>query len=42
MINMMNGLDGDLAFDERLFVVFGNHEFDKGKMKYASILANRN
>jgi 2',3'-cyclic-nucleotide 2'-phosphodiesterase (5'-nucleotidase family) len=30
MIDMLNWLDGDpAAMDERMFVVFGNHEFDK-------------
>jgi 2',3'-cyclic-nucleotide 2'-phosphodiesterase (5'-nucleotidase family) len=29
MIEAMNGLDGDTkAFDDRMFVTFGNHEFD--------------
>lgn len=42
MVDLMNGLDGDFnAFDERFFVVFGNHEFDKGRMKYAPMLADR-
>src|SRR6185295_477710 len=30
MIDVLNDLDGDPAgFDERMFAVFGNHEFDK-------------
>ncbi len=34
MIDVMNRLDGDAtAFDDHLFVVFGNHEFDKKKLK---------
>jgi 2',3'-cyclic-nucleotide 2'-phosphodiesterase (5'-nucleotidase family) len=29
MVDVLNGLDGDFeAFDEQLFVTFGNHEFD--------------
>jgi len=32
MIEVMNHLDGDaVAFDKRMFVVFGNHEFDDSK-----------
>jgi 2',3'-cyclic-nucleotide 2'-phosphodiesterase (5'-nucleotidase family) len=32
MIDVMNNLDGDpVAFDKRMFVVFGNHEFDDSK-----------
>ncbi|NQZ08671.1 MAG: 5'-nucleotidase C-terminal domain-containing protein [Algicola sp.] len=42
MIDLMNGLNGpDKQFDERFFVVFGNHEFDKKAMKYADMLAQR-
>ncbi|EIC22740.1 bifunctional metallophosphatase/5'-nucleotidase [Thiorhodovibrio frisius] len=42
MIDMLNRLDGDAdAFDERLFVVFGNHEFEKSKAEQAPILAAR-
>ncbi len=42
MIDLMNGLNGpDKQFDERFFVVFGNHEFDKKTMKYADMLAQR-
>ncbi len=42
MIDMLNRLDGDAdAFDERLFVTFGNHEFEKSKAPQASILAHR-
>jgi 2',3'-cyclic-nucleotide 2'-phosphodiesterase (5'-nucleotidase family) len=42
MVAAMNVLDGDgTAFDERLFVVFGNHEFDKNKMKSAAMLDRR-
>ena len=37
---MLNTLDGDpFAFDHRLFVTFGNHEFDKRKFDQASILS---
>jgi 2',3'-cyclic-nucleotide 2'-phosphodiesterase (5'-nucleotidase family) len=42
MIDVMNLLDGDAkAFDGRLYVTFGNHEFDKGKQKHASLLSKR-
>lgn len=42
MVDVMNQLDGDgQAFDERMFVTFGNHEFDKGKLKHASLLQQR-
>lgn len=42
MIDLMNGLDGDFnAFDGHFFVAIGNHEFDKGKMKDAPMLASR-
>jgi 5'-nucleotidase len=40
MINVLNNLDGDdQAFDKRMFVVFGNHEFDDSKCgeKYAPL-----
>ncbi len=42
MIDMLNRLDGDAeAFDKRLFVTFGNHEFDKAKRKDAAMLQTR-
>ncbi len=42
MVDLMNGLDGDFnAFDERFFVAFGNHEFDKRGLKYGPMLAQR-
>jgi len=42
MIDVLNDLDGDpKGFDERMFAVFGNHEFDKDKMKDAPLLASR-
>ena len=42
MIAGLNGLDGDTAaFDERMFAIFGNHEFDKGKLKHAPMLDRR-
>ncbi len=42
MIDMLNSLDGDVEqFDSRLFVTFGNHEFDKRKMKDAAMLRKR-
>lgn len=42
MIDVMNSLDGaQTEFDERFFVVFGNHEFDKGRMKDGPMLSDR-
>src|SRR4030095_769268 len=42
MIDVLNTLDGDpKAFDERMFAVFGNHEFEKDKLKDAPLLADR-
>jgi 2',3'-cyclic-nucleotide 2'-phosphodiesterase (5'-nucleotidase family) len=42
MVAVLNALDGDpAAFDERMFAAFGNHEFDKGKMKNAAMLDKR-
>ena len=42
MVAVLNVLDGDpAAFDERMLVVFGNHELDKGKMKNAAMLDRR-
>jgi len=42
MIDALNHLDGDgAAVDPQLFVTFGNHEFDKGKQKHASLLHSR-
>lgn len=42
MVAVLNVLDGDpAAFDERMFAVFGNHEFDKGKTKNAAMLDRR-
>lgn len=42
MIEALNGLDGDpLAVDPRMFVVFGNHEFDAAKWKHAPGLRER-
>jgi len=42
MIDVMNRLDGDSdAFDHRLFITFGNHEFDKEKLKDAAMLDKR-
>ncbi len=42
MVAVLNTLDGDAqAFDPRMFITFGNHEFDKGKLKYADMLQNR-
>jgi 2',3'-cyclic-nucleotide 2'-phosphodiesterase (5'-nucleotidase family) len=42
MVDGLNRLDGDPdAFDGRLFATFGNHEFDKGKLKDAAIVDAR-
>lgn len=41
MIDVLNLLDGSEEFDKRLFVTFGNHEFDKGERKDVSIIADR-
>lgn len=42
MIDVLNRLDGDAAdFDPRLFAVFGNHEFDRGKAADAAMLDER-
>lgn len=36
MIDVLNYLDGDgQAFDGKMFAVFGNHEFDKSRIKHA-------
>ncbi len=42
VIDLLNLLDGDdTKFDERMFVTFGNHEFDKAKTSDAPALARR-
>lgn len=42
MVDVLNTLDGDSkAFDERMFITFGNHEFEKGKLKHAAMLQSR-
>lgn len=42
MIDVMNLLDGDAdAHDPYLFVAFGNHEFEKDKLKHAPLLQSR-
>ena len=42
MIDVLNYMDGDgTAFDERMFITFGNHEFEKGKLKHAPLLQSR-
>lgn len=42
MIDVLNLLDGDgAAFDSRMFVTFGNHEFDRGKLAQAPLLNDR-
>jgi len=41
IVSVMNVLDGEEnKSDERFFVTFGNHEFEKGKLKHAKILQN--
>ena len=42
MVEMMNRLDGAIGvFDPRMFVVFGNHEFDKSEQKHVALLRAR-
>ena len=42
MVEMMNALDGAPGVDDpRMFVVFGNHEFDRSKQKHAALLQAR-
>ena len=41
MIDVMNAFDGSEAFDDRLFVTFGNHEFDKSALSDAPLLQQR-
>ena len=42
MIDVLNLLDGDPAgFDRRLFIVFGNHEFDRDDLSDAPVLDQR-
>ena len=42
MIHVLNFLDGfSPQFDDDMIITFGNHEFDKGKMKYMSNLQQR-
>jgi 2',3'-cyclic-nucleotide 2'-phosphodiesterase (5'-nucleotidase family) len=42
MISVLNDLDGNPeAFDDRMIAVFGNHEFEKAKMKDAPLLDKR-
>jgi 2',3'-cyclic-nucleotide 2'-phosphodiesterase (5'-nucleotidase family) len=42
MVAVLNDLDGNPeAFDDRMIAVFGNHEFEKGKMKDAPMLDKR-
>lgn len=41
MISVLNALDGNTAFDDRLLVVIGNHELEKTKLKDAGILDQR-
>ena len=41
MISVMNALDGNTAFDDRMLVVIGNHELEKTKLKDAAILDKR-
>ena len=42
MIDVMNQLDGtDPGFDDRLYVVFGNHEFDEDGAEDSALLGDR-
>lgn len=42
MISVMNLLDGDpAAFDSRMFVTFGNHEFDEDDLEDAALVDSR-
>ena len=42
MVAVLNDLDGNPeAFDDRMIAVFGNHEFEKSKMKDAPLLDKR-
>jgi 2',3'-cyclic-nucleotide 2'-phosphodiesterase (5'-nucleotidase family) len=42
MIDVLDDLDGDpKGFDARMFAVFGNHEFEKDKLKDAPLLDSR-
>src|SRR6185295_14759582 len=41
MISVLDQLDGSDQRDPRIFITFGNHEFDKRKQKDAGILAAR-
>jgi 2',3'-cyclic-nucleotide 2'-phosphodiesterase (5'-nucleotidase family) len=42
MIDILNRLDGDgEGFDERMFITFGNHEFDRGSRADAGMLESR-
>lgn len=42
MVDVLNQLDGSpSAFDERMFITFGNHEFDEAKEKDAASLTER-
>ena len=42
MIDVMNQLDGtNSGFDDNMIVTFGNHEFDKSKIKYLPRLQQR-
>lgn len=42
MVAVLNTLDGDAAaFDDRLLAVFGNHEFEKAKLKDAAMVDKR-
>lgn len=41
MVSVLNALDGNSGFDDRMVVVFGNHELEKGKLKDAPMLDDR-
>jgi len=41
MVSVLNVMDGSPGFDDRMLVVFGNHEFEKTKLKDAALLDQR-
>ncbi len=42
MVDLLNYLDGDAkSFDPHMYIAFGNHEFDKRRLKHASMLQSR-
>lgn len=42
MVSVLNAMDGDAhKFDSRMFVTFGNHEFDQTRLQDAALLSGR-